>query len=383
MDLFGDEATHDDDFDPYMDDGFSAPATQETLKPAQLSDFFVGHDEIEQDLLKLWQSGRMPHALVLNGMKGVGKATFAYRLARFILNDHNTGMDALFGGDDMKAESMAVPSDSPVFQRVASGGHADLLTIGLPFDEKKGEFKNEIPVDDIRKVAPFLRKTSGEGGWRIVIIDDANQMNRSGQNALLKILEEPPKKALLILVTHGAGGLLPTIRSRCRFVGFSPLSNGILEDLIHKSSSTPVMPNDLDILCALAQGSAGNALQLTQQGGIEPIVTILDKLNKIDDTSADDLDRMALAFGKSGSKDSLDQFLYVLRWWLDTFVQMAVHHQSKQTIGHIALVKPARHSLKSLLKLQEDVESHIKSCQSGNLDTRYMIFKGLRIIQNG
>jgi len=229
MSLFGDELERDDGFEG---DYEPLSVQADILQPPQKSSFFIAHDNVETALLKQWNINRMPHALVLNGLKGIGKATFAYRLARFALKESRDGGESGLFGEEGAPKTMDIANNHPVFTKIASGGHPDLLTIGRPFDDKKGQFKDDIPVDDIRKVAPFLRKTSSDGGWRVVIIDDANTMNRNGQNALLKILEEPPKNALLILVTHGAGGLLPTIRSRCRFVSFDALDENQIAEIL-------------------------------------------------------------------------------------------------------------------------------------------------------
>lgn len=382
MDLFGEEQKAEEPIDLSSSGDFE-PAAPEGLQPPHKSDVFYEHTAIEQDVLTLWNSGRMPHALVFNGLKGIGKATFAYRLARFILNETSDASGGLFDGEDSKPENLFIPRDNSVFHKVASEGHTDILTIKRPFDERKGVFKNEIPVSEIRKVAPFLRKTSGAGGWRVVIIDDANHMNRNGQNALLKILEEPPKNTILILVTHGAGGLIPTIRSRCRFIAFNPLSNDTLYDLLNTAAGAPLMPNDSDILSELAQGSAGEAVSLLEQGGIDSIATIIDCLSSLENAVEEDVDRFALSFGKSGAKDVIDQFIFVLRWWFETLIRMNVNGETSKHIGNLEVKTPKGHDLKSLLTLQETIEEHIKACQFGNIDTRYMIFKTLRMIQNG
>ncbi len=119
-----------------------------------------------------------------------------------------------------------------MFRRVAASGHADLLTVERQFDEDKGRYKKDIAVDDVRKIAPFLRLTAAEGGWRVVIVDGADGMNRAGQNAVLKILEEPPKGALLLLLTERPSALLPTIRSRCRLLTLPPLEDAVVDQLL-------------------------------------------------------------------------------------------------------------------------------------------------------
>lgn len=385
MNLFGDDVI-DEDFDDADDFASSFvddyPVTEkETLQPPQSSSLFLGHEQIEKDLLALWNSNRMPHAIVLSGLQGIGKATFAYRLARFILKESSQDSAEGLFGDDAKPENLSIPADDPVFSKVASGGHPDLMVVTRPFDEKKGQFKDDIPVDDIRKVAPFLRKTSSNGGWRVVIVDDANTMNRNGQNALLKILEEPPKKALLILVTHGAGGLLPTIRSRCRFVSFMPLVHDDVMTLLNKDSEEPVMSNDGEILSAISEGSAGQAITMLQGGGVQHVHVLLDALGRVRSLSNDQIDALALSYGKSGDTKSLQHFTFILNWWFETLIYMAAAGQKVKTIGNIDMRIPEGEDVQSLLRLQEDVAEHIETCINGSLDKRYMIYKALRMVQ--
>jgi len=378
MSLFGEEIE-----DNGFDDGDLTPAVMptDTLQPPQSSSLLLGHEQIEHNILSLWQSGRMPHALVLNGLKGIGKSTFAYRLARFVMKESEGGDAGGLFGEDVAPTSLDTPPDHSVFSKIASGGHPDMMVITRPFDDRKGQYKDDIPVDTIRKVAPFLRKTSSNGGWRVVIIDDANTMNRNGQNALLKILEEPPKNALLILVTHGAGGLLPTIRSRCRFVAFDKLDDNHITTLLNKAADGHVMPTDADIVTSLAEGSAGQAIELYQEGGVEAVNILLGALAQIHDMSEAQIDALALFYGKSGDSKIIDKFTFILNWWFEKLIHLAAQGLKTTQVGGIDIVIPTGHDLKSLLQLHEDVEAHIQTCINGNLDKRYMIYKTLRIVQ--
>ncbi len=146
----------------------------------------------------------MHHAWLITGAPGVGKATLAYRFARRLLAGVQPG------------DTLAVDPASPVFRRVAVGSHADLLTVEREWDDKKSRLRGEIVVDDARAISAFLRLTPAEGGWRVVVIDGAEHMNRNAANAVLKMLEEPPPRAVLLLTCAAPGRLLPTIRSRCR-----------------------------------------------------------------------------------------------------------------------------------------------------------------------
>jgi DNA polymerase-3 subunit delta' len=164
----------------------------------------VAHAAQEQRLLAMFNHKRLPHALLFTGQKGIGKATLAYRLARFLLAPQESG-GGLFG-DALPPESLHIAAAHPTFRRVVSGGHPDMLVL-------EGD---DIKIEDARKVPEFLSMTPAEGDWRVVIIDSAEAMNRNAANALLKTLEEPPSQAVIILVSHNPGELLPTIRSRCR-----------------------------------------------------------------------------------------------------------------------------------------------------------------------
>ena len=385
MDLFGDAPKPTD---VAMDDGhapssFLDDSMDTGLQSPQNSSMFVGHKNVEDQFLSLWNKGKMPHAVILNGLKGIGKATFAYRLARFILKESGDDNGGLFGGDDASPMTMDVARDDTVFRKVMSGGHPDIKVVTRPFDEKKGKFKTIIGRDELRVIPPFFSQKSAMGGWQIVIVDDANMMSADSQNVILKILEEPPEKALLILVTHGVGGLIPTIRSRCRFVSFDPLPKDTLEELLIKGADTPLMPDDLDILTSLAQGSAGQGMALLDSGGVESLSKALEYLTALHNANAEDIDNMALAIGKSGTVDTIEGFLYILNWWFDQQIQMQIQGEASVRIGHITVPALKNQTLQSVLQLQESVEAHIKTCQIGNLDNRYMIFKLLRIIQDG
>ena len=242
----------------------------------------LGHENAESALRRLFDSGRMPHALLLSGPRGIGKATLAFRFARFVLAH---GGEAAPGGPPGGADGgLAVPSASGVFRRVASGSHADLLTVERAYDPRRRRLRSEIVVDDTREIAAFLRLTSAEGGWRVVVVDGADEMNRNAANALLKILEEPPRRALLLLVAHSPGRLLPTIRSRCRRFPIALLPPAIVERLLARYR--PDLPEaQAADLTALAAGSIGRAIELAGAGGVElyqSMVALLSREQGID-----------------------------------------------------------------------------------------------------
>jgi DNA polymerase-3 subunit delta' len=262
MNLSGDED------DEVLDTEDDEDSPSETGIPAEVPDpranpLCAGHEAVERALLDLHARGRLPHGLVFSGPPGIGKATMAFRLARFLLRAPAQAEDGgLFGTPEPPAPPAGfdMPETDPVFLRIAAAGHPDLLVVERPFDEDKGRRKAELGIDQIRKVAPFLRLTASGGGWRIVVIDDADTMTRAAQNAVLKILEEPPPGAVVILVTHRLGALLPTIRSRARIVPFSPLNPAIISGILARLGIPPAAGA---LAAELCEGSIGAALAMT------------------------------------------------------------------------------------------------------------------------
>jgi DNA polymerase-3 subunit delta' len=180
-----------------------------------------GHGEAEGALLDAYRGGRLPHAWLISGPAGIGKATLAYRMARFVLAHPDPRAPRVTG-----AQSLAIDADHPVARRIAAQAQGDLLVLERTINEKTGKLRQDIQVDDVRRTVGFFGSTAGEGGWRVAIVDSVDELNPAGANALLKVLEEPPRRALLLLVSHSAGRVLPTIRSRCRLLVLRPLAAG-------------------------------------------------------------------------------------------------------------------------------------------------------------
>jgi DNA polymerase-3 subunit delta' len=236
----------------------------------------VGHDAVERELLRLCQGGRLPHAILFGGPRGIGKATLAFRFARFLL-----ARGTMSGGS---ASGLAIDPASGVFRRVAAGGHADLFTVERIWDPQRRRLRGAILVEHTREIARFLHLTAAEEGWRIVVVDGAEEMNRNAANAVLKILEEPPRRSLLLLVSHAPGMLLPTIRSRCRRFRLHALPLPSVTSLLHRYRP------QLDAaeragLSALSDGSIGRALELADCGGLalyRGLADILSRLPRLD-----------------------------------------------------------------------------------------------------
>src|SRR5579863_6065347 len=177
-----------------------------------------GHREAETTLLDAYRSGRIPHAWLIGGAQGIGKATLAYRMARFVL----THRDSL-AKDVQCADTLEVDPSDPVARRIAAGAHGGLLVLQRTPNEK-GVMRTVITVDETRETIAFFGSTAAVEGWRVCIVDTVDELNPNAANALLKILEEPPRQSLFLLVSHAPGRVLPTILSRCRRLNLRPLS---------------------------------------------------------------------------------------------------------------------------------------------------------------
>ncbi len=284
-----------------------------------------GHEDAEQTLANAFQSGRLAHAWMISGPKGIGKATLAYRFARYVLAnggvndapDDPGSAPGLFGEEEPARPpggGLYMAPDHPVFRRIAAGGHADFMSVERSLNDK-GKLRGEIVVSDIRDCGRFFALTAGEGGWRIAVIDAADEMNPSAANALLKVLEEPPANALLLLVTHNPGRMLPTIRSRCSKLALKPLDEDRLSALIAQSHPD-LAPADAALLAHLADGSPGRALDLAEEGGLElyrDMTGLLETLPRLDIGA---LHSFGGHFIKAGQEESFQTVSGLLRWWL-------------------------------------------------------------------
>lgn len=219
----------------------------------------IGHDETIRDFLTAVNAGRLHHGWLLSGPRGTGKATLSWSLARWLLTDQ-------------PAETLVSDPDSALSRRILALSEPRLHLVRRSVDEKSGRLRSEITVEEIRKLLSFFRLSAADGGRRVAIIDSADEMNRNAANALLKILEEPPHDAVILLISHQPAQLLPTIRSRCRELRLSPVSADDMSRILIRLQAQ----GDPDRLTALSGGSVGEALRLTGQEGLETYQAIVN-----------------------------------------------------------------------------------------------------------
>ncbi len=247
----------------------------------------IGHIEVERQLRASLDEGGLNHGWIIAGPSGIGKATLAFRIARALL--------------DPKAltdpNSLEVPSDARVFRLVAGRAHPDLFVAQREWDEKKSRYETEIPVDKIRKLITFLNSTASGGGWRVAIIDAADDLNRNASNALLKALEEPPARTLIMLVANAPGRLIPTIRSRCRRLNLRQIKQSDIERFLDEEGVAT--SDDARLIASAARGRPGRALQLAANDGVEAVACVDSFFHAA--TSSGDFGPIAMAL--SGKTD--------------------------------------------------------------------------------
>jgi DNA polymerase-3 subunit delta' len=282
------------------EDGSSAPLPRETT-------VLFGHEGAERAFLAVYRSGRVPHAWLIGGEPGIGKATLAYRIARFVLAHPDPSHVS-------PAASMALDPDHRTVRHIAVNAHPDLLVLERTVGDT-GKLRTVITVDQVRRLATFFGSTAGEGGWRVCIVDSADELKYpEGSNALLKMLEEPPPRSLFLLVSHAPGQLLPTIRSRCRRLALRPLGQA---DVVRAASvALGAKADDPGLMAAAAasRGSVSGAIALA--GG--PMLALREKVAELLKALPATDPRALHALGDQLDRDRglLEVFVGAVRDWL-------------------------------------------------------------------
>jgi DNA polymerase III subunit delta' len=321
----------------------------------------VGHEAAEATLLGAMRANRLHHAWLITGPNGVGKATLAYRFARFLLSGRPAN------------DSLALEATHPIFRRVAAGSHADLHSVELKRDAKTGRLRTQIAVEDIRKINAFMALTPAEGGWRVAIVDGAEDLNQASANALLKILEEPPPRAILLLTCAAPGRLPATIRSRCRRLRLSPLADEPMARLM--ADYLPNLSDDeRDRLLTLAEGSPGRALTLADEEGLK-IAALVDKV-LVDFPNVPPMRALEVSDALGRSDTGFSTFMDLLRAGIAAAVREAVRGRADPDQERLAAQRPLDawgELWHALTALQDETER-------ANLDKRQALIEGLGML---
>ncbi|MFK5997586.1 MAG: DNA polymerase III subunit delta' [Rhodobacterales bacterium] len=346
---------------PQSDCVDGAPHPRETLR-------LLGQNKAQDDFLAAFNSERMHHAWLITGPRGVGKATLAWKIARFLLAQpgNNGGMFA----DTPSA--LEIAPDDPVTHRVAALSEPRLFLCRRPWDEKLKRLKTVISVEETRALKGFFNLSATDGGWRVAIVDAADEMNAAAANALLKILEEPPEKTVLLLVSHQPAGLLPTIRSRCRELRCDKLAGPDLTQALQNAGLDA--GQNPDALAELAEGSVGEAIRMIAGDGLKlytDLVNLAATAPNIDRPAAL---RLANACVGKGNAPTYDLCLSLIRQMLARIARFAALQPATITeaaLGEarmLAKLGPNIHAARKWADISAELTARSDHARAVNLD---------------
>jgi DNA polymerase III subunit delta' len=337
-----------------------------------------GHSAAESAFLAAHAAGRLHSGWLVTGPQGIGKATLAYRMAAFLLAAPAAG--ALFGGP----ATLDIPRDDPDAMLIRAGAHPRLCVIRRSTDDKTGRLRAQITVDEVRRLRNFFGLSAADGGHRVVIVDAADDLNPSAANAILKLLEEPPPGAVLLLVSHQPSRLLPTIRSRCRTLRCAPLSAA---DLAAALAQQGTESGAAEALAALAGGSVGQAIRLIAQDGLgtyADLVHLFTDLPRIDRPTAI---RLAESCTGRGAEPRFAHLLDLLDLFLSRAARAGLMGEpsvqgAQGEARLLARIAPHDHAARAWAALQQDLSARARHGKAVNLDPASLILDMLWRIED-
>lgn len=294
----------------------------------------IGHKAAEQVLLDAYRSGRMHHAWIIGGEEGIGKATLAYRLARFIFAHPDPASPEVAAAKDL-----FVDPEVPAARRMAQQAHPDLFVLKRGLTKDGRSLMGEISVSEARRAVNFFSTTAGEGGWRVTIVDTADDLNTNAANALLKVMEEPPPRSLFLILSSAPKRLLPTIRSRCRTLLLKPLSEedvtGVLKNLPDLAGETD--PAELARIAGAAQGSVRRAAALLAEDSLALHDQISGLLSRLPDVDATALHALAEKLAGREGTAAFELFVGAIQDWLHERLTLGAARQDPRLAAWAAL----------------------------------------------
>jgi DNA polymerase-3 subunit delta' len=318
---------------------------------------FFGHAAEERLLLDAYRTGRLPQAILIGGPVGIGKATLAWRLARFLFAHPDPASAAV-----RAAESLHVPPEHPAARRLAAGGQGDLALLRRAWNEKTKRHFTEIRAEDVRRVVQLFQQAAGAGGYRICILDSADDLNRAGANALLKLIEEPPPRSLFLIVAQRPGQVLATVRSRCRILPLKPLEpEQVFEAVMALGPPWDEDAAEVRAAAAAAQGSVREALRRIDGGDRELDASLANLLDRLPDVDWRAVHALADRVAGRDSGEALETLLGSVYDWLGQRVRQGA-----------ARAEPSRR-LAPYAEVWEKVAARAQENEALNLDRRQLV----------
>lgn len=343
-------------------EGFSAPREVDRL---------FGHDAARAEFHEALRSGRLHHAWLLVGPEGIGKATLAYHLAR----------EVLVGGVEAPAGA-----EHPVFRKVAALSHPNLLLLRRSWNERTKRYSQWIGVDEVRRLRAFLGHSAGEGGWRVIIVDRADELNQNAANALLKALEEPPQRTLFLLVVTAEGRIPVTIRSRCRTLRIAALGEADLERAVNAAlwrDGYEVEPESLANALSLSEGSVRRALELATGDGIALYRDLVAVFRRLPELDGPDVHKLAERLGSPSDNERFELFFSLLLGLLERLIRAAAAGEEPTgEEGELACRLLNRSSLSRWVEVWEGIGLAKADTASLNLDRTVLVLETFLRLQH-
>lgn len=355
--------------------GEEAVSTRHPRETASL----LGQQDAEDIFRRAIQAQRVPHAWLVTGPRGIGKATLAYRVIRYLFAndlDEEPATTGLFGelpaASQQDTTSLEIASEHRVFQQVASGSFPDLRVLERKAD-KEGRLKRDIPVEDVRHLTSFLHMTATNGSWRAGIVDPVDELTQQAANALLKVLEEPPEKTLLVLVSHNPGRLLPTVRSRCRQLALPPLDTEIVEQLL-ENHLPGLGQDDRATLARLSEGSIGRALDLYEAGGLDLYRQLVEMMGHLPQVDIERLHEIGDILAQDSQGSLFRTMSDLILWWLGRLIRMRAANSVPEEIlvgeNEIMHRLATRRELADWMRLWENLTQLFQQTERASLDRK-------------
>lgn len=336
----------------------------------------LGQDKAQSDFLSAFQSGRLHHAWLITGPRGVGKATLAWKIARFLLAQPNDDVD-MFADIPPAHDTLDIAPDHPITRRVASLAEPRLFLCRRPWDDKTKRNKRDITVAETRALKGFFNLSAADGGWRVAIVDAADEMNSSAANALLKILEEPPEKTIILLASHQPAQLLPTIRSRCRELRCKKLSGpDLTQALINADFEVGQNP---ERLAELADGSVGEAIRIVTEDGLKRYADLVSLTVQAPQMNRPSALKLANACVGKGNEATYDLSLRLIRQMLSRIARYAALQPSifqEAAIGEAIMLSklgPNAQAARKWADLSAELTARTNHARAVNLDPSSVI----------
>ncbi|MEL7212288.1 MAG: DNA polymerase III subunit delta' [Pseudomonadota bacterium] len=355
----------DDDF-PQPDRLDGAPHPRETLQ-------LIGQDAARDAFLTAYSSDRLHHGWLITGPKGVGKATLAWQIARFLIATPPAQEDGLFGAPPPPT-SLDIDPEHPVARRMMAGSEPGLFVLKRPYDEKLKRLKQDITIDEVRKLKGFFALSSTDGGHRVVIVDAADEMNVNAANALLKLLEEPPKDTTLLLISHQPSRLLPTIRSRCRELRLGPLAPDQVAQALSQAGQDGTQAA---ALATLAGGSVGEAITLLTLDGVKLYADLVNLFATCPNMNRAHALKLADSAAGRTNAARFDLMLMLIDLFLArvarTGAMMPPVPANDAEPAVLSKLAPSPHAARHWAALQQDLSARARHGRAVNLDPSALI----------